>query len=343
MKKIYPAILSLFTVFSVNAQLTQANHAPVHNDMYATYQCDSVNPGAGGANTVWNYSTIGTHSSVVKSYTAQTVSTPNFPLANIAVASGPNNTLYYNSTSAQLSYYGGNISVGSGATAVIATLTYTSPAIYASYPMSFNTTASSAVGGSLNVSSPLPATGTFTGNSTTLAEGTGTLILPGTGYTYTNVLRVVNSQSISFSTGLGNGTLVQHNYEYYSPGFKEPVFTVSTATAVTPVGTVTQTLTTRNKNGLVTTVGLNENKGISLGSVSVFPNPATAQLNFVTDIKDAKQAMIYDVTGKLVEFQNFNDGKIKLDVSSYNKGLYFYTVTGNNNQKLKSGKITVSQ
>jgi hypothetical protein len=54
------------------------------------------------------------------------------------------------------------------------------------------------------------------------------------------------------------------------------------------------------------------------------------------------QIYLIDVTGKLVEKQNLTDGKLKLDVSNYTTGLYMYSVIGNANQTLKSGKITVS-
>jgi hypothetical protein len=51
---------------------------------------------------------------------------------------------------------------------------------------------------------------------------------------------------------------------------------------------------------------------------------------------------IYDLTGKLMETQSFTDGKVKVDVSKFNTGLYLYSVTDNNKNTLKSGKFNVA-
>ena len=345
MKKVYLSLLSLFSVLAVNAQLTQANHAPAIGDMYTMFQCDTVSPGASGANSVWNYSSINTHSSVVSNYTAM-ASSPTYTAATVAVAASANNTSYYNPTSTALLYYGGNISVGGGATAVKATLTYSAPAVYGSYPMSLNTTSAATIGGSLVVTSPLSTSGTFNGSSNVLADGTGTLMLPGA-VTLTNVIRVVTSQTINFTTSFASGSVVQINYEFYQVGTKNPMFSVSTSTATTPLGTTTQTLVNRNKDASstptsTTTVSIKELAGDN-SNFTVYPNPTNGSVTFATNHPDAKQVSIYDITGKLVEKQLLNDGKIKVDVSSYNKGLYLYTISSGDNTSLKSGKITVSQ
>src|SRR5688572_16313074 len=137
MKKIY---LSLFAaIFALNgfSQLTQANHAPAAGNMYEMYQVDSVLvPGAGGAGMTWNYTNT-THSSVVHSYSAATASNPLYAAATVSVGATGNNTFFYNSSASGLWYYGGNVNVG---TQVAATRMYTAPAVYASYPMSLNTT-----------------------------------------------------------------------------------------------------------------------------------------------------------------------------------------------------------
>jgi hypothetical protein len=342
MKKIYFSVLSALTVLSVNAQLTQANHAPANGDTYEMYQCDVVSPGASGANAMWNFSSINTQSSTVFSYTAQSVSTATYAIATIGVASSASNTSYYKSTSGGLWYYGGNISVSG----VSGSLNYTTaPAVYAAYPMSLNTTSSSATGGSINVTSPTTGSGAFTGMSTVLVDGSGTLTLPGANATFTNVLRVLTTQTISFNV-LISVTVTQQTYEYFAPGIKAPLFSISSSTFTPSFGSpATQTLVTRNKNASTTsttTVGMNE-MHLNTPNFSIYPNPSTTSVNFVTDHPDASQVFIYDVTGKMVDKQILNDGKLKLDVSAYNKGLYLYTITNSNDQTLKSGKITVSQ
>ena len=333
MKKIYLSIITTLAAFSVSAQLTDANHSPVAGDMFSAYQCDStsISAGASGAGATWNYAAIATRSSIVNNYTAAVNSNASYPQPGVAVASALSNMSYYKSSAASLNYWGGNIQVG----VIAATLIYTSPAVIAAYPMSLNTTSTSATNGSISIPA-IAQSGTFTGNSSTIADGSGTLVLPSG--TYTNVLRVVTSQTINFTVQLGAGSVNQKNYEYFKVGVKEALFSINTSTIVSPAGTSTQTLVTRTKP-LITS--LNENKAVAF-ELGVYPNPSSTTVNFVTENAEAKQVVVYDITGKLVEKQNLTEGKLKLDVSNYNTGLYMYSVIGNANQTLKSGKITVS-
>ncbi|MEO6302440.1 MAG: T9SS type A sorting domain-containing protein [Bacteroidia bacterium] len=334
MKKIYLSIFTALAGLSLNAQtLTDANHSPAAGDMFSTWQCDSaVGVGASGAGALWNYSTIATHSSIVNNYTATTNANASYPIPGVQLGSVANNLSYYKNSASDLKYWGGNITVG----AVAATLIYTASAIVANYPMSLNSTSTSVTGGSITIPA-LAQNGTFTGNSATIADGSGTLALPNG--TFTSVLRVVTTQTINFTIPLGSGSVTQKNWDYYDVATKNALFSITTATVVAPLaGTSTQTLATRFKP-LVTSVAANI---ANTSNFSVFPNPSNTTVNFVTENTDAKNVVIYDVTGKLVEKQNLTDGKLKLDVSNYTTGLYMYSVLGNNNQTLKSGKITVS-
>ncbi len=352
MKKLYFSFLATVTLLSASAQLTQANHAPSVSYTYQTYQCDSlgINPGAAGANANWNFSTITTHSSALKSYVSVACTDPSYPSAAVAVGSATNNTFYYNSTTSNLSYYGGNISVTGGGTPVSATLYYTTPAIYAAYPMSLNTTTLSTISGSANITSPLTLPGTFGGNCSVLVDGSGTITLPGTNNTFTNALRVVTSQTINLTTSLSTATINQVTYDYYSVGIKNPIFSISTSTSVAIGTTNTQTIVTRDKNAVPSTtttpppttfVTVYENAPLVI-NLNVFPNPSNSEVNFVTESPDAKNVLIYDITGKLIDKQIISEKRLKLSVSDYNAGLYIYSVTNKNNQTLKTGKLTVN-
>jgi hypothetical protein len=303
--------------------------------MFSTYQCDStITPGASGAGALWNYATIITHSSIVNNYTAAVNSNASYPIPGVAVASVLSNMSYYKASATKLNYWGGNIVVGP----VSAALIYTASAVKAVYPMSLSTTSTAVTGGTINVTAPLAQAGTFVGNSATIADGTGTLVLP-TG-TYSTVIRVLTTQTINFTTPLASGTVTQMNYDYYNVGTKEALFSITNSTVLTSLSPLpsSQSIVTRIKP-LVT--GINENK-VSTFELGVYPNPSSTTVNFVTENAEAKQVLVYDITGKLVEKQNLTDGKLKLDVSNYNTGLYMYSVIGNANQTLKSGKITVS-
>lgn len=344
MKKLYFTLVSAFSVLSINAQLTQANHAPANGDSYQMWRCDTVAPGSAGASQNWDFSGINTHSLFVLTYSSIAATYTDYPAASIAVFSGTADITYFDSDVNTLDFYGGNLSVGAGPTAVIAKLKYTSPAIRGAYPMSFGTSSASAIAGSLTITSPLSTSGTFTGNSQVLVDGSGTLTLPGAGNTFTNVLRVVSSQTISFTTMIASGTVVQVTYDYFAPGIKSAQLSISTSTANTPLGNTTQTIVTRAKTAVAnpTTSIANLNGDVSSTSYNVYPNPATSNLNFSSSSDDVKQVSVFDITGKLLIKLNLEEGKAKLDVSNLNEGLYLYTFSDKNQKTLKTGKFTVS-
>ena len=337
MKKIYA--LSLFVVLglALNAQtLTEANHSLVSGEQFTNIQCDStgVTPGPSGPSVSWNFSSVVAHTAIVNNFTAMPTSSVNpYPVPGITLASSINNISYYTTSSAFLKYWGGNITAGP----VSGNLIYTSPAISAVYPMSLNTTSASVTGGTINVLSPLTLSGTFIGNSDVIADATGTVILPFG--TFTNVIRVVTTQTIEFTTALANGTITQMNYDYYSTTVKPALFTISTSTLNVPTFGVpsTQTVVTRLTPS---TVGINENAQL-ISDLLVYPNPTSSQISFNTENKSTKYLLVYDLSGNLVESKLFTDGKLTLNVSDYANGLYIFNLHGIDNQVLKTGKIAV--
>lgn len=342
MKKIYLFVLAALS-YSLNAQLTQANHAPANGDTYDTYRCDSVNvnPGASGANATWNFGSVATYTNLVRSYTAQTVSNATYAAANIGLASSVNDMQYLASTSSSLGFYGGNIGLGS----VSASLTYTLPAIFAVYPMGLNTSTSVATGGTVYVAA-LSTSGTFTGSSSVAVDGSGTITLPGGAVSYSNALRVITGQTVQVTTAIANATVTQISYDYYAPGIKAAVYTIYTTTAV--IGgllpsTTTQTFVSVNKAALSPPAPVGIAKHAEVDSYNVYPNPSSSVVNFSDASRNASSVLVYDLTGKLITKQSFQDGKAKLDVSSYNKGIYFYTIFDASEKALKTGKLTVSQ
>ena len=102
----------------------------------------------------------------------------------------------------------------------------------------------------------------------------------------------------------------------------------------------TQTFVTVLKDYV--TVGVKENSKESI-ELSVFPNPSNSFINFNTASLEASKIIAYDVTGKIVLTEIFENGKVKLDVSNFIGGIYLYTVIDKNNQTLKSGKFNVTK
>lgn len=332
-------LLSIAIIISAAAEaqtLTQANSAPVAGNSYTTYQCDStgISAGASGAGQTWNFSSIITHSSIAKSYISSVNSNTVYAPADVYVNSttSPDNS-YYKSTSNDLKYYGGNFMILTFAVS----LTYTVPSIKAIYPMSLNTTTSSAVSGSVTLNGSV--NGTFTGNSGVTADATGTLVLAGK--TFTDVIRVVTTQALNASLSIGTGTVTQLTYDYYSAAAaKAPIFSISTSTIVSLAGTSTQTLVTILKD--YPTASINEAQQANT-ELNVFPNPSSSFVNFNTINVEATKVIAYDLTGKMVVSELIEFGKAKMNVHTLSNGLYLYTVIGKNNQVLTTGKFNVSK
>ncbi len=89
------------------------------------------------------------------------------------------------------------------------------------------------------------------------------------------------------------------------------------------------------------TVGVKETS-VNEMNVVAYPNPANTLFYVNTESSDAKNLEIIDLTGKVLERLPFNDGKVKADVSKYYMGIYLYSVTDSNNQRLKTGKFTIT-
>ncbi len=88
-------------------------------------------------------------------------------------------------------------------------------------------------------------------------------------------------------------------------------------------------------------VGVNENASREI-SLLAYPNPASTVIYVATESVEAKSIEISDLTGKVLERINFTDGKLKIDATKYNSGLYLYSVMDSNKQSLKTGKFTVT-
>lgn len=347
MKHFYLSLITAVAGLSLQAQtLTQANHAPAAGDINPVYQCDStgVVPGASGSNVMWNFGSVVSHTNIAKTYTTNTINNASYPAADLVQFSSGSDVSYYKSSATDLQYFGGAISIST----VVSTLNYsaTAPAIRGVYPMSLNTTSTTGIAGTINFTiSNIPISANFTGSSNVTADGTGSLTLPGgAAAVFTNVIRVVSSQTLNFSVAFPptTGTLTQKTYDYYSVGVKVPLLTIATSTIVNAaIGSPTQTMVFMQKDYLDPALGIHDNK-LNTIVLDVFPNPSSSVVNLTTESLLAKEVLIYDITGKMVDKQNFVEGKIKLDVSSYNNGIYIYKAVNAANQTLKTGKLTVT-
>lgn len=77
--------------------------------------------------------------------------------------------------------------------------------------------------------------------------------------------------------------------------------------------------------------------------ISAFPNPASAQINFSNLSENARDLMVFDVTGKeinKIKIEN-NNGGFALVTSRYTNGIYLYNIIDTKGNCLQKGKFTI--
>ncbi len=77
--------------------------------------------------------------------------------------------------------------------------------------------------------------------------------------------------------------------------------------------------------------------------VNVYPNPTTSYVTFGLNDEKAKYADIYDLTGKKLASVELTGKVTKVDVSSYDNGMYIYVITDAQHNKLSTSKFNVAK
>ena len=83
-------------------------------------------------------------------------------------------------------------------------------------------------------------------------------------------------------------------------------------------------------------------KEINNYKVSVYPNPVQNQLNFELNTSNFSVRII-DVTGKTISYTSTLSNKLKVNTTSLNNGIYFYSVLNNNGEMITSNKFVVAK
>lgn len=85
------------------------------------------------------------------------------------------------------------------------------------------------------------------------------------------------------------------------------------------------------------------NNTVSAMQVSVYPNPATSFATIETNSTLAEKVNVYDLTGKLVTTELFENGKARINTSQLNAGLYIYSIVAGEKQVLYTQKFNVTK
>lgn len=267
----------------------------------------SFDPGDGGADVVWDFSEAelngGTDIREVVDAATSTYGA-DFPDANIATVTNDTSFTYYFISSALLSYYGTETpSINQ---------VFDEPADLVDFPVTYNDTKTDECSGSATV---LGFDAILTGSSTMVADGYGTVILPG-GATYSDVLRIrldlnIEAEVVGFPvTGEINTTF----YYWLMNGITGPVIQYTSAeTAISGFPTSPAIFIDMNE------ALLDDISTVHPVSFSVQPTLA----HDIIQISSEQHGIIsmYTMTGEKV-YTGESDVHNTIDVQNFNAGNY---------------------
>jgi hypothetical protein len=322
-------LLSQLCIRAQGPTLTAAS-APHIGDNFILQNIRSIGLVAGpaGANQTWDYSAvIDTGAAYVESIisAAASAAASSYPSASLALtySANPDTVNGYERLSGDSLTYLGTFISG------LSTLTYTTPRLLFKYPFSYTDAYANDFAG-------LSDNGdTITGIDSVVADGYGTLKLPG--QTFTNVLRYKLTQHTHQVTSFGfSQDIYQVEYDYYIPGYHNYLFTLAFTTTY---------INGNAYSGVSGQYAKSVNTGIddlkTDMSLSVYPNPSSGI--FTIDISDAELigagVTICDLMGKKVMETKLTESKQLINLNGAAKGLYILSI--NKDGKTLSKKLSV--
>lgn len=354
MKKTVLSILACSMVIAASAQvtITTADVAPIYTVIYqANDTMASVVLGAAGPSQTWNYSALANHREDTLSFTSPSF-TPygaSFPNANLSVISGSNGVdafIYLNNSAAELNIQGQAADpLGTGTMAI----PFSNPETVISFPAAYGSSWIDTASGTVQVYYGMDPGIGFTVDSfrvhlfvkkTTDYDGWGTVTTPAGTYNVIrqNTLRVEYDtiDIYAFGNWAPNFFSQQDSNRVYSHWANGIGFPVCELTEAQDLGMVTSGNYLRSS----ALIGLSENN--TAANLSLYPNPASGFVNFVSAGASVKSISIYDMNGQLIESIPVNSDNTRLDVSAYASGIYFYSTTDTNGNTSARGKFSVA-
>jgi hypothetical protein len=319
--------------FCLNAQYTiTSSSAPVAGDVHSTTDTYStgLNIPATGVNKLWDYSNLSLDTSGTYSATYTPVSSvPNaslFSTATIAADNGQGNYEMYSVTSNSIGY------VGSAAATASDCSVFSNSILFMTYPFAYG----NSFFDNFAVSNSQYS---MTGTLSTIADGTGTLALPG--YTFTNVLKTSMSYTQNVLFGTTNIIVKAVNHNFYSSASKFELFSVTTQTTATGTSTVPYMYGQLNQQFVT---GLKEYATNNL--FEIFPNPVTGKTLSIRFNAWHNEGLVSatDVSGRILLSEKLNtintaDNTCKIDIASLPPGIYIIRV--NAGQEVQTRKLVI--
>lgn len=326
-----------FHAFSQNLVLTQAAYEPAigdssfYNVMDSSAMLSGLPNGVTGNICNWDFSTLVATPVKANATYVDPLSVPEasaFPSCNLVQKQGALRNYYrsVSSPSPQTEMLGINSSS--------INLTFTNTAVIAKFPISYGSSFSDNIAGTFVFS----VSGNFTGTVSTVADGSGSLWLPG-GQALHNVLRVKSVQTLNLLLGiLPFGTAKQVVYNYFHASQKFPVLNVTYSSVLLLGSTTPSTSVVITGNSKSIYMSLEESEWDEQ-ALSVYPNPVSDLLHLELDNSlDLKRISCFDARGeKRFEYSGAQAiEQVKtLDVSQWPEGVYLIRFNSERQNRLR--------
>jgi hypothetical protein len=307
-------LLSLFllSVVSVSAQYTITSaSSPSVGDIESSIETNTagLTMPTSGTNQFWNYTNI-VINPTVSAYSSTYVAVspaPNatlFPTASIAAKNmgGTYDMYKYNSSVWE---YLGNAAITASDCSV-----YSNPFSLLTLPFAY---------GNSHADNFLSTTSQYSlsGSNVTLADGTGTLAVPGA--TFTNVLKIKMTYNASYNFGGSVTTMTAVNHMFFGSASKFTLLSIGSTTQTS--NGVTSTYVHAATNNMVIPSAIRENK---IGdAVTMYPNPAVGtDLYFNVSTRYNLTVTLFNALGERVMETTLIEGINKIDIGHLAGGIY---------------------
>jgi hypothetical protein len=324
MKKL---LLSLFVglAATTNAQLTltKAANEPIVGDQKGVVALDTTFYSAGlpnltGTGKLWDFSNLAVNSTVgvvSTDYIAAATATAT-PPAGATIAEDQNGSYtFYKSVSTPTTQFE-LLSIKLGTIS----LNFSNSALIAKWPISYGYNVVDNIAGTANFS----LTAQFTGSVNSMADGTGTLMMP-QGNTFTNVLRLksIQTMTVTFLTS-PIATVQQTTYQYFDAGDKFPILTINNTRTI--FGSQVSDATTANGNKDYIAIGVKENQS-DKASFNILPNPANTNVSIELEKNKVANALVLinSIGQEVKRVSNTNS----MAISEIPEGVYYLEVSSN--------------
>lgn len=316
MKKIY---ITLFAVGIVSTSFSQvvlqaSDINPIIGESFDYNRTDWIDPGLGGSNVTWDLSAMNTTLSSTLDIIAPSAS---FPAAN-AGHSEATGGIYYQENNAS-----GQFAHGVDANGTL--ITFQNAMQIMAFPLNSSTLVNDTHSGTFT-------SGAYafvrSGTTTIEVDGYGTLITPDG--TFTDVIRVRLDQVYTDVYSMGSYDYNTVVYQWFKAGIHHPLAT--TTTFDSDLGYIEY-----GSYLLTAGLGIESNSSVNF---SVYPNPASSELNLRSDANIAT-VEIFDALGNVVATKDVSGFNLvsAINISDLTAGIYF--VKGITSEGVESKMVRV--